>query len=238
MDHSVQLGRDVAYKLDAALLIYRADGHGLGRAFVTHHPIKYADGRPYVGEAQPLGTSFLGSLSKDLGQWVPVEIFPANVLVRTMDCIVWWTPPAVRPMFFRGEPGSLASRLNGQMFPHPALVFKVHGQQLSVRALASGDRPVGETPLQAAPYWNVSEDGVCCCGTMRMPERSGVDSLPGWERGFFDSNFTHALGAARLCRFPGGLLAMWETLIGKSKFPPRYLADARQTLRGFAGGGG
>ena len=69
---------------------------------------------------------------------------------------------------------------------------------------------------------------------MRVPESSGVDAIEGWERGFFQSEFTHAYGAARLTSFPGGFLLLWRSLAGsKREFPVQYLTDARETLRQF-----
>ena len=62
----------------------------------------------------------------------------------------------------------------------------------------------------------------------------GVDGIEVWERGFFQSEFTHPYGAARLTSFPGGFVALWKRLAGSMKpFPPKYLIDARQTLQEF-----
>ena len=61
-----------------------------------------------------------------------------------------------------------------------------------------------------------------------------MESMEVWERCFFQSEFTHAYGAARLTSFPGGFVALWKHLAGSAKaFPANYLADARQTLREF-----
>jgi hypothetical protein len=69
---------------------------------------------------------------------------------------------------------------------------------------------------------------------MRIPESSGVEGMEGWERGFFQSEFTHAYGAARLTAFPGGFLALCRHLAGNRKpFPVEYLTDARETLQQF-----
>jgi len=58
--------------------------------------------------------------------------------------------------------------------------------------------------------------------------------IGGWERGFFESEFTHAYGAARLTKYPGGVLALWKYLADSPRpFPAEHLTDARQTLRAF-----
>jgi Prokaryotic E2 family D len=69
---------------------------------------------------------------------------------------------------------------------------------------------------------------------MRTPDTDGVDGIGVWERGFFQSEFTHPHGAARLTTFPGGFVPLWKRLASSTKpFPPKYLVDARQTLREF-----
>jgi PRTRC genetic system protein B len=135
-------------------------------------------------------------------------------------------------LFFSGH--SEAGELNGKRYPVPALVFKVSGGSLSVRALARDERPGPDTKLMTAPFWNCGESGKVCLGTMRVPDSSGVGAIEGWERGFFHSEFTHASGAARLTNFPGGYLPLWRLLAGsRQPFPAQYLTDARETLRQF-----
>src|ERR1035438_5188188 len=68
------------------------------------------------------------------------------------------------------------------------------------------ERPTAIAKLRTAPFWNGNDAGQICIGTMRVPESSGVEAMEGWERGFFQSEFTHAYGGARLTSFPGGFL--------------------------------
>jgi hypothetical protein len=61
-----------------------------------------------------------------------------------------------------------------------------------------------------------------------------VETIEAWEQGFFQSEFTHAYGAALLTSFPGGFLPLCRRLAGSRKpFPAEYLTDARETLRQF-----
>ena len=116
----------------------------------------------------------------------------------------------------------------------PPLVFKVSGGSLWVRALEKNERPTAIAKLRTAPFWNGNDAGQICIGTMRVPESSGVEAMEGWERGFFQSEFTHAYGGARLTSFPGGFLDLYRHLVGSRKpFPVEYLTDARETLRQF-----
>jgi hypothetical protein len=78
-------------------------------------------------------------------------------------------------MFFGGTDEE-ARKLNGLVFPHPALIFKVAGRDLFVRAVATSSRPSPETPMKTAPYWNT--DARVCAGSMRVPETSDVASIP------------------------------------------------------------
>ena len=52
-----------------------------------------------------------------------MEFLPDQVVVRTPDLLAWWTPAAVRPMFFRA--GSELEGISGKQFPHPTLLFVV-----------------------------------------------------------------------------------------------------------------
>ncbi|HZC23813.1 MAG TPA: hypothetical protein VE866_10790, partial [Candidatus Binatia bacterium] len=125
-------------------------------------------------------------------------------------------------------------KLNGKMYPHPALVFMIHGRELFVRALAEDGRPKANTRLTYAPYWNTDAQGRVCLGSMRVPEEMSVTSLPGWENAYFASEFTHPGGAVRLTTHPGGFLALWPSLAARRhNFPVKFLADSRQTLQEF-----
>jgi PRTRC genetic system protein B len=230
MEINVAIGGGQKMTLTGAILVYQG-GH---EAFAAWHPAKAAEdgAAPYLGEAKPLTTEFLRALSEGLGAYVAPEILPSSVLVRTSELLVWWTRAQHRVLFF--TEATEAVELNAKQYPVPALVFKVSGGTLSVRALAKDERPAPETKLMTAPFWNCSESGEVCVGTMRVPESSGVDAIEGWERGFFQSEFTHAYGATRLTSFPGGFLPLWRSLAGsKRKFPVQYLTDARETLRQF-----
>jgi len=228
----VDFGGTPEFKLSGAILLYQ--GHNT--AFATYHLVREGrqDEAPQLGAAQPLTTAFLEQLAGELGHRLPVEILPENVLLRTPEVLVWWSPARARTMFF-AEHVEEAQAINGKRFPQPALVFKVAGRELSVRALPENLRPGPGTELKTAPYWNCAESGVCCQGTMRSPEvGTSLDAMEAWERAFFQSRFTHAYGAARLTSSPGGFLALWASLADSAgAFPVEYLTDVRETLQQF-----
>jgi PRTRC genetic system protein B len=149
--------------------------------------------------------------------------------------IVWWTPARRQQMFYENAEGK-ASDLNGCIFPQPPLVWKAAGSELSVRALVANKRPQATTPLAVAPFWNLSDDGRVCTGTMRRPESATVAAIPAWERGFYESAFTHA-NVGRLTRHEGGFEGLWESLKGKRRrFPTESLIQLPQTLEQFVRG--
>jgi PRTRC genetic system protein B len=230
MDLHLSLGASERLTLTGAILVYR----GARRSFAAwHRAVANSEGAPTLSEAERLSTEFLRVLSAGLGAYVAPEILPANVLVRNAETLVWWSLPQHRTLFFV-EHADRAGALNGRVYPIPALVWKAMGRHLWVRALAESNRPDADTPLRTAPFWNINDSGEVCLGTMRIPGDSGLDSIAAWERGFFESEFTHASGASRLTTFPGGFIPLLESVAGsKARFPIRYLTEARETLKEF-----
>lgn len=230
MEAYVEIGQSCHLQLRHALLIYD-DGR---RTFATLHDVlPQAEGAPLLASASPLSLAFIRRLSEGLGASIAPELLPVNILARTPEMLVWWIP-ASRQIIFFGEADKRARKLNGSVLPQPPLVFKVRERELFVRAVDTNSRPEADTHLKTAPYWNVAgDDGRVCLGTVRPPDRASVDSMVSWERAFFQSEFTHPWGAARLTTHPRGVIGLWESLQGKKKFPGRYLTDGGQTLREF-----
>lgn len=230
MKTQVRIGSSRALELQSVVLVY-SDGSG---SFATFHDVARVEGKaPYLRPGRALTTTFLQGLAEGLGVQMSVEILPDNVLARTPEMMVWWIAAARRVMFFGGG-SSEAEKLNGHIYPHPALVFKVAGKEMFVRALAENRRPRAETPLMTAPYWNCGSDGRVCLGTARVPDRVGVEWMDQWLTGFFNSQFTHPGGAVHLTQRPGGFVGLWTSLADtEGLFPGEYLTDARQTLRQF-----
>ena len=229
MDAHVEVGESYNLELRHAVLVYGDQR----RAFATLHEVATREeGAPLLGPARPLSLGFLRELAQGLGSQVAPEILSASVLARTPEMIVWWSRAALQPMFF-GAADEEARKLDGGVFPHPPLVFKVRGSELFVRALEKNVRPDAGTRLMNAPYWNIGADARVCLGTARAPKDASVASIPAWQDCFHRSAFTHALGAVRLTTHPGGFVGLWRSLAGKTRFPCRYLAEARESLRDF-----
>jgi PRTRC genetic system protein B len=150
MRFSIDVGSELELNLYQAVLLYRND-HG-NRFMATVHGVvqKETDGTPLLGSGQLLSTASLRELAKQLGTNCPAEFLPENVVARTPELIAWWTPAAVRPMFFRA--GSELEAISGKRFPHPALLFVVRSSVLYVRALFATQRPRSDSKLAAAPW--------------------------------------------------------------------------------------
>lgn len=193
--------------------------------FATLHGVRAtSDNKPELAAGRAVTTGFLRTLAAGLQHEIRLEILPEDVLLRTADAIAWWTHACCRPMFFRGDPR--AEALNGKTYPHPALVFLVSGMDLYVRALDRNERPSANTRLSTAPYWNTDGRGLVCQGDMRVPDEISVDTIRGWEDGYFQSAFTHPSGAVRLTTHPRRFHGLWTELWGKDEFPNQFLANA------------
>jgi PRTRC genetic system protein B len=235
MDTSLNIGRSQDFRLCRALLVYgKSDYNGFPyrHPFVVVHDVVHDGDSARLAEGQLLTPDALRHIMGALGQAVPIEILPERVLVRTADTLVWWMPASIRVMFFSDRGGDTTlSAMNGKQYPHPALVFKVSGSHLSVRALTENKRPHAKTVMHMAPYWNCGESGVVCTGSMKIPREKSVLAIDGWETAFFRSEFTHANGTRT--KHPKGLVALWKSLQDKDTFPARYLQPVEQTLSDF-----
>jgi PRTRC genetic system protein B len=230
MDVHVRIADNRLFTLKQAVLLYE-EGR---RTFATLHEVKHPpDGVPYLCAGQSVTAGFLETLAAGLGANMDAEVLPEHVLARTPELIAWWSRAQARLMFF-AEGNAETRTLNGKMYPHPALVFMIHGRELFVRALAEDCRPKASTRVKSAPYWNTDSQGQVCLGSMRVPDEVNVNSLAGWETAYFVSEFTHPSGAVRLTTHPKGFLGLWSSLVGKKRsFPVEFLADCKETLQEF-----
>ena len=233
MQVHVSIGENHRFELREALLVY-GDRQ---RSFVTRHQVTlHKNAPPTLEPAQPLTLGFLESLVRSLSGPSSAEVLPENVLAKGDRMIVWWTAVCRRQMFYENAEQK-ATSLNGRTFPQPALVWRVENGDLKIRALAENRRPAATTTLAVAPFWNLSDDGRVCTGTMRRPDSARAASIPEWERGFYESAFTHA-NVGRLTRHAGGFEGLWGDLISKrTPFPVKTLIQLPQTLAQFVRGG-
>lgn len=233
----VNVGWSQEFQLRKALLLYGESSYNLypyRRPFATLHDVIHEDGEARLSAAQLLTPQALYQLLSTINPTETIEVLPENVIARAADKVVWWTPASTHRMFFseRGQDKTLR-RLNGKMFPHPPLLFKADESHLSIRALAENRRPTPLTKTFMAPYWNCYDNGSVCTGTMTIPTEKSVAVTGRWEDSFFNSAFSHAAGVTKHTSYPGGVLALWKSLEGKHRFPPRYLLPVSETVEQF-----
>jgi PRTRC genetic system protein B len=232
MNTDIEIGGNSVVELRKAVMIYTGT-----QAYVTVHDVlRDEQGGPHYGPPEALSADFLKSLCALLKQKAvrEIEVLPNSILCLTDEVIAWWCPAAVRPMFFQSATDQEANALSGKKFPHPALVFAATEKHLSVRALPKDERPTSSTLLMSAPYWNTYEDGSVCTGSMRVPTSALSCSVTAeWERGFFESAFTHPSGAVRLTSYKGGIIPMWTSVLGRDVFPDQHLVPAHEDLLQF-----
>jgi PRTRC genetic system protein B len=229
MQVQIAIGENHRLELREALLVY----YGNQTTFITKHEVTTRqNAAPTLGPAQPLTVAFVESLVRSLGGGGATEVFPESIVAKSDRMIAWWTPAQRRQMFYQHSEGQ-ASNLNGRVFPQPPLAWRVCDGQLKIRALTENKRPEAKTKLAVAPYWNLSDSGTVCTGSMRRPESASVAAISAWERGFYESAFTHA-NVGRLTRYKGEFEGLWNGLRGKRRFfPLESLIVLPQTLARF-----
>ena len=234
MQVQIAIGENQRFELREALLVY----HGNKATFVTKHEVNaQVKSAPTLGPAQPLTTAFVEGLVRRLGGGVAAEIFPDNVLAKTDRMIAWWTPVRRRQMFYRNSEG-MAEAFHGCSFSQPPMVWRASDGALKIRALLQSKRPTATTKLAVAPFWNLSDDGTVCTGSMRRPDNASAAAIPKWEKGFYESAFTHS-NVGRLTRHRGGFEGLWSELLEDQKsFPLETLIALPQTLAQFVRGEG
>lgn len=234
---NTEIGDQRDFVLKTALLIYEDQISGREQ-FATVHEVFRGSGEAQetrLGPGTLLTTAFLERLCQHLKRRTNPVILPENVLAYASDLLVWWTPPRLHRMFF-SDGAEDRREIDGEACPHPALVWKVRRGRLYLRALASPNRPIANTRLMVAPYWNTEASrGDVCAGDMPRPRETDVTGMLEWEEGFFNSRFTHPSGMGKLTKHPGGFIGLWKDLVGTQVFRTEYLLPANQTLTQFVG---
>lgn len=229
--------------LSQAILIYTKDApdphQRIARdaLYATVHPVQnfgtgakpnfqIAAGRPVTQEA-------LLDMFEDLAKRhsLNTDIIPENVLSISAEHMVWWMPAGERAVYFNNkELGKRAAKA-----PHPALMFAVVKGAWYIFALAKNERPIAETALQFAPYFNVYDSCQICIGSAQVPRGISAGATGQWEKAFFESEFTHINGSKKKATHPRGEYALWKELLDgeHASFPVEFLAPTDYTLGSF-----
>ena len=131
---------------------------------------------------------------------------------ETGQVVALWRPPKVWPVALQREAFEPPARLR---LPMPGMVF-VCSPGRAPWVYAAVSRPgEPEQQLYRVPAFNVFSDGRACPGSHKFPEEVGL--IP---ESFFQSFFSLTGDTRnRSKKHPDNLLALWEELDGKSKYP-------------------
>ncbi|WON93810.1 PRTRC system protein B [Sphingobacterium sp. UGAL515B_05] len=221
----------------SALLIYRQhNNQGKSNCFVEHYDIDL-NGHPI--NAHPLTVHESSQLIKALhiadsdGKkgFLSNTIIPENLLYMDngqQDSIIWYTRKMAIPLFFT-DSLSIQSGISSV----PALLWKVRGKKLSLFALSADKRPNVHSKLFKAPFFNVSDDGTVCLGTVNTGTKHTKtleEYIACWQDFFFNSRFSHLLCSS----VKGNCVQLWKSLVGTGKpFPKKVLEPTQLSLHEF-----
>lgn len=191
-------GRSAA--LSGAILLYTQTRRGYESqdeavTYATIHTVKPINGRPEIAagrlltqkDLQLIATGIENSDQDGLAQW-----FDPGMLAKSGDRMIWWTPPAMRPLFFKKSSHNDKTFDGHAVCPTPGLIWMaMPGKGLYVYAVKGADRPTKETQLFQAPFFNVWGRGQVCIGTASLPNEEDRWEPQAWEKTFFGSHFTH-----------------------------------------------
>lgn len=224
--------------LSRAILVYgESDDAKISRSMVeratsgpraTVHEVLHArsSDRPIVGPGAPLTREVLQSLLQHLAgaDKSGHRFLPANLLCADTTLLAWHAEGRRCPIQFSTADKEFNRAVSGKVVPHPPLLFRATPGRLAVYALDSERRPDPRTPLFAAPYCNLYENGDMCTGSVRLPGSLRIEDIPLWEEAFYDSSFTHTNMGRTLTTFRGGHHALWRAMVRhKGDFPVKYL---------------
>ena len=140
---------------------------------------------------------------------------------------IWQTLPQEVGLFFADSLGIPSGKVKV-----PAILWKATQESVQVYALKGKAKPTAGTPLYYAPFFNLSQDGRVCMGTVNIHiDRPTCleDFMAQWENYFFNSYFTHTLGNYRHCK--GNIVELWKKQAAGRDFPQDELIKNGRTLK-------
>lgn len=209
-------------------LVFHTRGSAL--ELLTYHTISHLRGKPLLSDGRPLSPEEEQAILRQLTSSdtaAPIELFPANLLCQDRDQIVWFVPPAARPMHFH-----VGSERSQRDVTWPGLVFRVTNHRLFLAAYEGAARPALDTPLFKAPLANIWANGECCTGDAPLPEASRVAEIASWEAVIFQSAFSHQNDPS-VIRKGRGFVDPMEFWRENDRVSPKALVPLNRTLGGW-----
>jgi len=158
-------------------------------------------------------------------------VLPINLIyVNTQNngYAIWHTPPQEVSLFFTDSLGIPSGKTK-----IPAMLWKATKESVQVFANKGKAKPTGKSPLYYAPFFNLSQDGRVCMGTVNINidrQTCLEDFMAQWESYFFNSYFTHTLGNYQHCK--GNLIQLWQEQVNTGRdFPQDELIKNGRNLK-------
>ncbi|WP_158991719.1 PRTRC system protein B [Mucilaginibacter sp. L196] len=141
---------------------------------------------------------------------------------------IWYTPPQEVNLFFIDSltiPSGKAKI--------PGMVWKATKESIQVFAIKGKAKPTEKTVLCHAPYFNTSNNGTVCMGTVTINiDRNTAleDFMAQWESYFFGSYFSHSIGGHSNSKV--NIVQLWQGQAGTGKnFPQEVLVNNGMNLK-------
>lgn len=218
-----------------AVIVYRADTNGY---YLESHDIN-EKGQLMAGK--PLEQSSIQEIvdvffDERMNKVNIGGLIPANMLYYQHNPggnydMVWYRPAEKRVLHH-------AVQLKIATAPAwvPAMIYRVHRNDLYVYALKTDNRPTEKTRLCYAPFFNVADDGDVCLGNAKIKkpkEKTYENMMKYWEDLFWLSEFSHVNGKEKVRS--KNLAAVWRSLItskGRKKWSDiEELIQTKQTVK-------
>ncbi len=152
------------------------------------------DSHGKMSEGRPVTVDFMNELVRGYSERhsaTPYGKIPSNMLWcdsrKGSEKYIWFNPPQKRMMFFRESLG-----IENAEYHIPGVIYSAGGHGMNIYAYK--DKILKEdTPLYAAPFFNVSGEKVCI-GSAKLEkpkELTYTNLLEYWEKKFWLTEFSH-----------------------------------------------
>lgn len=231
-----------ALQLRRAILLYSSGRNE--HCFATVHECTIIADKPVLLAGRAMSAAMSRTLATQLSATrMGGGFLPANVLMSDGAHLVWHEPPQMRHLAFKASSqfperslGTAARRV-----PTPGTIFVAGQRTWAVFAYPGTARPLPDTPLFRAPFYNVDQDGSICVGNVTVPKSTTAERITLWNDAFFRSYFAHA-NYEGVVDYPGDVTGLWRDLLdgnhgavfpeGVLKLHPFRLNDLLQQLGG------
>lgn len=176
----------------AALIAYASENE---RNFFLE--VRDINERGNMTEGRPVTLEFMNELVKGYSERhgsTPYGKIPSNLMYcdsrKGSERYVWYNPPGKRMMFF--IPGL---EIENAEYNLPGVIYKAGEHGMNIYAY-KGDTPDEDTPLYAAPFFNVTGSSVCLgSANLEKPKDMTYEKLlQYWEKKFWLTEFSHLGG--------------------------------------------